>query len=81
MFVNGRIAYVSYLGISCGSLQDECFDKLGLDEEQRKARELMLGYILDAEEVYVGASIGGVYYVGYDVVDDDSLETLRNVEE
>lgn len=81
LFVNGRIAYVSYFGISCRSLSDERFDKLGLGEEQRKARELMLGYVLDAEEVYVGASVGGEYYIGYDVANEDSLEILRNVEE
>ena len=81
LFCNGRIAYVSYLGISCKSSQDECFDMLGLDEEQRKARESMLECILNADEVYVGARNGNEYSIAYDVVDDDGLETLRNLEE
>lgn len=80
LFRNGKIAYVSYLGISCKSSQDECFDMLGLDEEQRKARESMLVYILHADEVYVGARVGGEYYVGYDVTDDASEDVLRNLE-
>lgn len=41
----------------------------------------MSRYILDAEEVYVGARIGNEYYIGYDVDNDESLETLRNLEE
>lgn len=78
---SGQIAYVSYLGKSCWSLQDECFDRQGLDEQQRKARETMLRYILNAEEVYIGARIEGDCYVGYDVADDDSMDVLRNLEE
>lgn len=78
----GKLAYVAYLGdASCKSVSDECFDFLGLNEEQRKARETMLRYILDAEEVYVGAKIGNEFYIGYDVHDDDSFETLRNLKE
>lgn len=78
---NGQNAYVSYLGKSCRSLQDESFDELGLDEQQRKVREAMLRYILNAEEVYMGARIGGDCYVGYDVADDESMDVLRNLEE
>ena len=63
------------------SLQEECFDVLGLNEEQIKVREQMSRYILDAEEVYIGARIGNEYRIGYDVDNDESLETLRNLEE
>ena len=63
------------------SLQEECFDVLGLDNEQIKVREQMFRYILDAEEVYIGARIGNEYHIGYDVDNDESLETLRNLEE
>lgn len=62
-------------------LQEECFDVLGLNEEQIKVREQMSRYILDAEEVYIGARIGNEYRIGYDVDNDESLETLRNLEE
>ncbi len=78
--LNGQVAYVSYMGGSCRSLQDECFDMLGLSEEQRKAREAMQRFILDADEVYIGARVGEEYYVGYDVYDDASQEVLRNLE-
>ena len=62
-------------------LQEECFDMLELNEEQRKVREQMFRYILDAEEIYVGARIGSEYHIGYDAENNDSLETLRNLEE
>ena len=72
----GKLAYVSYMGTKpYKSLQEECFDVLGLNEEQ------MSRYILDAEEVYIGARIGNEYRIGYDVDNDESLETLRNLEE
>ena len=68
----GKLAYVSYMGTKpYKSLQEECFDVLGLNEEQIKVRE----------QVYVGARIGNEYYIGYDVDNDESLETLRNLEE
>ena len=41
----------------------------------------MSRYILDAEEVYIGVRIGNEYHIGYDVDNDESLETLRNLEE
>lgn len=79
---DGKLAYVSYMGTKpYKSLQEECFDVLGLNEEQIKVREQMSRYILDAEEVYVGARIGNEYHIGYDVDNDESLETLRNLEE
>lgn len=79
---DGKLAYVAYVGDkSYKSESEECFDVLGLDEAQRKAREQMFRYLLDAEEVYIGARIGSEYHVGYDVANDDSLETLRNLEE
>ena len=82
MHENGKLAYVAYFeDASCKSVSDKCFDFLGFNEKQRKARETMLRYILDAEEVYVGAKIDNELYIGYDVHDDDSLETLRNLEE
>lgn len=78
----GKLAYVSYMGTKqYKSLQEECFDMLELNEEQRKVREQMFRYILDAEEIYVGARIGSEYYIGYDVENDESMETLRNLEE
>lgn len=78
----GKLAYVSYMGTKpYKSLQEECFDVLGLNEEQIKVREQMSRYILDAEEVYIGARIGNEYRIGYDVDNDESLETLRNLEE
>lgn len=47
----GKLAYVSYMGTKpYKSLQEECFDVLGLNEEQIKVREQMSRYILDAEE-------------------------------
>ena len=52
-----------------------------LNEEQRKVREQMFRYILDAEEIYVGARIGSEYHIGYDAENNESLETLRNLEE
>lgn len=71
----GKLAYVSYMGTKpYKSLQEDCFDELGLDNEQ------MFRYILDAEEVYVGARIGNEYHIGYDVDNDEGLETLRNLE-
>lgn len=79
---DGKLAYVSYMGTKpYKSLQEECFDALCLDNEQIKVREQMFSYILDAEEVYVGARIGNEYHIGYDVYNDDNLETLRNLEE
>lgn len=79
---SGMLAYVSYLGERpYKGEMEECFDSLGLDEAQRKVREKMYRYLLDAEEVYMGVRIGSEYHVGYDVVDDDSMETLRNLEE
>ena len=79
---NGCMAYVGYIGVKpYRSLEDECFDMLGLNDEQRKVREKMFRYILDAEEVYVGARIGSEYHIGYDVDNGESLETLRNLEE
>lgn len=48
---DGKLAYVSYMGTKpYKSLQEECFDVLGLNEEQIKVREQMFRYILDAEE-------------------------------
>ncbi len=79
---DGKLAYVSYIGEKpYRLLQDECFDVLGLNNEQIKVREQMFRYILDAEEVYVGARIGNEYHIGYDVDNDESLEMLRNLEE
>lgn len=81
---DGKLACVTYLGDSpfkAVEAKDECFDRLDLDSAQRKVREEMLRYILDAEEIYVGARIGSEYHIAYDVADDDSLETLRNLEE
>lgn len=61
---NGKLAYVSYMGTKpYKSLQEECFDVLCLDNEQIKVREQMFRYILDAEEVYVGARIGNEYHI------------------
>lgn len=78
----GKLAYVAYMGAkSYKSLQEECFDMLELNEEQRKVREQMFRYILDAEEIYVGARIGSEYYIGYDADNDESMETLRNLDE
>ena len=79
---DGKLAYVSYIGEKpYRLLQDECFDVLGLNNEQIKVREQMFRYILDAEEVYFGARIGNEYHIGYDVDNDESLEMLRNLEE
>lgn len=79
---DGKLAYVSYMGTKpCKSVQEECFDVLGLDNEQIKVRKQMSRYILDAEEVYIGVRIGNEYHIGYDVDNDESLETLRNLEE
>lgn len=80
---DGKLACVTYLGDGPWkeSAQDECFDNLGLDSEQRKCRENMIRYIYDAEEIYVGARIGSEYHIGYDVDSDESMETLRNLEE
>ena len=42
----GKLAYVSYMGTKpYKSLQEECFDVLGLNEEQIKVREQMFRYI------------------------------------
>ena len=79
---DGKLAYVSYMGTKpYKSLQDECFDVLGLDNEQIKVREQMFHYILDAEEVYVGASIGNEYRLRYDVDNDESRESVTQLEE
>lgn len=79
---DGKLAYVAFMGTKpYKSLQEECFDMLELNEEQRKVREQMLRYILDAEEIYVGARIGSECYIGYDAENDESMETLRNLEE
>lgn len=79
---DGKLAYVSYMGTKpCKSVQEECFDVLGLSDESRNAREQMHWYILNAEEIYVGARIGSEYHIGYDVDNNESLETLRNLEE
>ena len=78
----GKLAYVAYMGSNPYKyLQEECFDMLELNEEQRKVREQMFRYILDAEEIYVGARIGSEYHIGYDAENNESLETLRNLEE
>lgn len=79
---DGKLAYVLYMGTKpCKSVQEVCFDVLGLSDESRNTREQMLRYILNAEEVYVGARIGNEYHIGYDVDNDESFETLRNLEE
>lgn len=79
---DGKLAYVEFMGTKpYKSLQEECFNALGLDNEQIKVREQMFRYILDAEEVYVGVRIGNEYHIGYDVDNDGSLETLRNLED
>ena len=79
---DGKLAYVAYMGANPYKyLQEECFDMLELNEEQRKVREQMFRYILDAEEIYVGARIGIEYHIGYDAENNESLETLRNLEE
>lgn len=78
---DGKLAYVEFMGTNpYKSLQEECFNALGLDNEQIKVREQMFRYILDAEDIYVGARIGSEYYIGYDVDNDKSLETLRFLE-
>lgn len=47
---DGKLVYVSYMGTKpYKSLQEECFDMLELNEEQRKVREQMFRYILDAK--------------------------------
>ena len=36
---DGKLAYVSYMGTKpCKSVQEECFDVLGLSDESRKTR-------------------------------------------
>ena len=47
---DGKLAYVSYMGTKpYKSLQEECFDVLGLNEEQIKVREQMFRYILPSK--------------------------------
>lgn len=79
---DGKLAYVEFMGTKpYKSLQEEYFNALGLDNKQIKVREQIFRYILDAEEIYVGARIGSEYYIGYDVDNDKGLETLRFLEE
>lgn len=77
-----EVACVTYQGSSsCKTVDEECFEKLELDAAQRQVRDAMLGYVLRADEIYVGARIGNDLYVGHDVVSDESLNTLRNLRE
>ena len=79
---DGKLAYVAFMGTKpCKSVQEACFDALGLSDKSRKVRESMLRYILDAEEIYVGGRIGSEYHIAYDVDNDESLGILRRLVE
>lgn len=82
LFNGKEVACVTYQdSSSCKTVDEECFNKLALDAAQRKVRVAILGYVLRADEIYVGARIGNDFYVGHDVSSDESLENLRNLNE
>lgn len=81
LYKDGKLSFVSYIPQNASeAFKEKCFDMLGLDVKQCWARNRMFYYIRNAKEIYVGARVGEDWYVAYDVSDDGTLETLRNLE-